>query len=142
MAYFFYCLLGKNHRGCPLERSCHFLEFGSFLFLCYVIFFNYSSGSAVKNLPSVQETQRDLGSFPGSGRSPGGGHGNPLEYSCLENPMNRRAWWATVREVIKSRTQLSVHVETEFSCRFLHPNQVYLSFHLSMPDFLFFKIRF
>ena len=42
----------------------------------------------VKNLPAVQKT---MGSFPGSGRSPGGGHGNPPQYSCLENPMNRGA---------------------------------------------------
>ena len=38
----------------------------------------------------------DLGLIPGSGRSPGGGNGNPLQYSCLENPMDRGAWWATV----------------------------------------------
>ena len=44
----------------------------------------------------------DLGSTPGSGRSPGGGHGNPLQYSCLENPMDRGAWWATVHEVTES----------------------------------------
>ena len=46
----------------------------------------------------------DLGSIPGSGRSPGGGHGNPLQYSCLENPMDRGAWWATVHGVTKSQT--------------------------------------
>ena len=45
-----------------------------------------------------------LGSLPGVGRSPGGGHGNPLQYSCLENPMNRGAWWATVHRVTKSQT--------------------------------------
>ena len=44
----------------------------------------------------------DLGLIPGSGRSPGGGHGNPLQYSCLENPMDRGAWWATVHGVTKS----------------------------------------
>ena len=44
--------------------------------------------------------------FPGSGRSPGGGHGNPLQSSCLENPMDRRAWWATVHRVSQSWTQL------------------------------------
>ena len=49
----------------------------------------------------------DLGLIPGSGRSPGGGNGNPLQYSCLENPMNRGAWWATVHGVTKSQTQLS-----------------------------------
>ena len=47
---------------------------------------------------------RDTGSVPELGRSPGGGHGNPLQYSCLENPMDRGAWWATVRRVAKSRT--------------------------------------
>ena len=44
------------------------------------------------------------GSVPGSGRSPGGGHGNPLHYSCLENPMDRRGWWATVHRVTESDT--------------------------------------
>ena len=47
-----------------------------------------------------------LGSIPGSGRSPGGGNGNPLPYSCLESSMDRGAWWATVHEAAKSRTQL------------------------------------
>ena len=46
------------------------------------------------------------GSIPRSGRSPGGGHGNPLQYSCLENPMDRGAWWATVHRVTKSRAWL------------------------------------
>ena len=49
----------------------------------------------------------DPGSIPGSRRSPGEGNGNPFQYSCLENPMDRRAWWATVHGVTKSRTQLS-----------------------------------
>ena len=49
----------------------------------------------------------DLGLIPGLGRSPGGGHGNPLQYSCLENPMDREAWWATVRGVTKNQTWLS-----------------------------------
>ena len=47
-----------------------------------------------------------MGSIPGSGRSPGGGHGNSLQYSCLENPMDRRAWQATVHRVAKSGTRL------------------------------------
>ena len=50
----------------------------------------------------------DLGLIPGSGRSPGEGNGNPLQYSCLENPMDRGAWWATVYGVSKSRTQLQL----------------------------------
>ena len=45
---------------------------------------------------------RDLSSIPGSGRSLGGGNGNPLQYSCLENPMDRGAWWATVHRVAES----------------------------------------
>ena len=49
----------------------------------------------------------DSGSIPGSGRSPGEGNGNPLQYSCLENPMDRGAWWAAVHGVTKSRTRLS-----------------------------------
>ena len=49
----------------------------------------------------------DLDSIPGWGRSPGEGNGNPLQYSCQENPMDRGAWWATVHGVPKSQTQLS-----------------------------------
>ena len=61
----------------------------------------------VKNLPANAGDRRDEDSVPGSGRSPGGGHGNPLQYSCLENPMDREAWWATVHGVAKSQTRLS-----------------------------------
>ena len=49
----------------------------------------------------------DLGSVPGSGRGPGVGNGNPLQYSCLENSMDRGAWWTTVHGVAKSWTRLS-----------------------------------
>jgi len=61
----------------------------------------------VKNLPSNAGDVRDMGSIPGLGRSPGGGNGNPLQYSCLENPMDRGAWQATVHGIAKSQTQLS-----------------------------------
>ena len=50
----------------------------------------------VRNLPANAGDSRDVGSIPGSGRSPGGGHSNPLQYSCLENPMDREAWQVTV----------------------------------------------
>ena len=53
----------------------------------------------------------DLGSNPRSGRSPGEGHDNPLQYSCLENPVDRGAWWGTVHGVTKSRTRLK-HLST------------------------------
>ena len=58
----------------------------------------------VKNLPANAGDTRDAGSIPGSGRSPGGGYGNPLQCSCLENPMDRGAWQATVHGVTKSQT--------------------------------------
>ena len=57
----------------------------------------------------------DLGLIPGSGRSPGEGNGNPLQYSCLENPMDGGAWWATVRGVAKSRTRLSDFTSLHFT---------------------------
>ena len=53
----------------------------------------------VKDLLANAGDMGDMGSTLGSGRSPGGGHGNPLQYSCLENPMDRGAWWATVHGV-------------------------------------------
>ena len=55
----------------------------------------------VKRLPTIQG---DPDSIPGSGRSPGEGNGNPLQYSCLENPMDRGTWWATIHGVAKSQT--------------------------------------
>ena len=58
----------------------------------------------VKNLSANAGYIKDMGSFPGWGRSPGGGHGNPLRDSCLENPMDRGAWWAIVHGVTKSET--------------------------------------
>ena len=61
---------------------------------------------SVKNMPASAEV-RVLGSILGSGTSPGGGHGNPLQYSCLENPMGRGARWATVYGVAQSWIQLS-----------------------------------
>ena len=60
----------------------------------------------VKNPPVNRGDLRDTGSIPGLGSSPGGGYGNPLQYSCLENPMERGAWWATVHGVAKSWTRL------------------------------------
>ena len=60
----------------------------------------------VKNSPANAGDIRDEGLIPGSGRSPGGGHSNPLQYSCLENPMDRGAWQATVHRVTQIRTQL------------------------------------
>ena len=61
----------------------------------------------VKNLPAMQEAYKNTGSIPGSGRPPGGRNGNLLQYSCLENPMDRGAWWATVHGFLKNRPWLS-----------------------------------
>ena len=58
----------------------------------------------VKNLPANTGDVRDAGSIPGSGRSPGEGHGNPLQYSCLENSSDREAWRGTAHNITKGQT--------------------------------------
>ena len=63
----------------------------------------------------------DLGLTPGSGRSPGEGNGNPLQYSCLENPMDREAWQTTVYGITKSQTTMS-----DFTFTFTHPFKLQL----------------
>ena len=68
--------------------------------------------SVVKNPPANAGDSGDAGSIPGSGRSPGGGYGNPLQYSCLEDSMDREAWRATVHGVTKSQTWLSNEART------------------------------
>ena len=62
-------------------------------------------GTVVKNSPANAGDTRDVGSIPGSGRSPREGNGNPLQYSCVENPVDREAWWATVFGTVKSLTR-------------------------------------
>ena len=61
----------------------------------------------VKNVPAIAGDEGDTSSIPESGGSPGGGNGNPLQYSCLENPMDKGTWWATVHVVVKSRAWLN-----------------------------------
>ena len=61
----------------------------------------FSGGSVLKNPPANAGDVGDSGLIPALGRSPGGGNGNPLQYSCLENPMDRGAWQATVHGVAK-----------------------------------------
>ena len=56
----------------------------------------------VKNLPVTAGNTRDMGSIPGWGISPGGGNGNPLQYSCPKNPMDRGSWWAAVHVITES----------------------------------------
>ena len=72
----------------------------------------------VKNLPANVGDVRDMGSISGSGRSPGRGHSSPLQYSCLENAMDRGVWWATVHRVAKGLTQLkqlTIHAHTPYT---------------------------
>ena len=76
----------------------HFLDF------CLTVKWGVPGGAAGKESTC---NAGDLGLIPGLGTSPGGGHGNPLQYSCLENPMDRGAWWTAVKGVAKSWTRLS-----------------------------------
>ena len=84
---------------CQGHLSCQYIKASTFMFCfekkksCFEVVGKESACSA-----------RDLGSIPVLGRSPGGGHGNPLRYSCLENPMDRGAWRAAVHGVAKSQT--------------------------------------
>ena len=73
----------------------------------------YPGGSVVKNLPANTGDIRDLGLMPELGRSPGGGNGNPPQYSCLENFMDRGAWWSTVHGAAKSWIRLITHTSTQ-----------------------------
>ena len=80
----------------------------------------FPNGSVVKNPPANTGASRDMGLIPGLGRFPGGGNGKLIQYSCLENPVDRGAWQATVYGVTKSRTLLkclSMHI-----CRWLLSN--------------------
>ena len=84
--------------GLP-EKSCSF-----FFKHVHVLMRAFPAAQVVKNLP---DNAGDAGSIPGSRRSPGGGNDNALQYSCLENPVERRACWATVCRVARSQTRLS-----------------------------------
>ena len=70
----------------------------------------------VKNPPTKARDGRDTSLIPGLGTSPGGGHSNPLQYSCLENPMDKGAWWATVHGVAKNRTRQSTQARGRSRC--------------------------
>ena len=95
----------------------------------------------VKNLcANVREDVRDTGSISGSGRSPRGGHGNPLQCSCLENPMDRGAWQAVVHRVAQSQIQLkrlSIHAHGFI---FYTPLLMNINFNFFFSDFCFYKL--
>ena len=93
-------LLGPDH-FCPLSSpSLHEM------FPCLFLLSLFYMVLMVKNLPAGEGDIRDMGSIPGSERSPGGGNGNPFKYSCLENALDRGAWQSTVHRVAKSQTLL------------------------------------
>ena len=89
------------------------------------VLLGFPSGSAVKNsLRRLSRATGDMGSIPALGRSPGEGHGNPLQYFDWENPMDRGAWRATVHKVTKSWTQLkqlSTHAPTPWAINIVRP---------------------
>ena len=77
--------------------------------MCAIIYYLFTDGTSqvalvVKNPSAKAGDVKELDSIPGWGRSPRGGHGNPIQYSCLENPMERGAWGATVHRVTKIKT--------------------------------------
>ena len=86
-----------------IHRSVFRFHFGKYGITKTV---SYKGGPVVKNLLANTGDAGDQGSISSSGRSPGEGNGNPLQYSCLENSMGRGDWWATVHGVAKCRTQL------------------------------------
>ena len=94
----------------------------------------FPGGVVVKNSPAYPRDTRVVGSIPGSGRSPGEGNGNPLQYSCLENPMDRGAWRATDHGVAKSWTR-----RTRLHCLLIHgrnsapPRPAECTFQLTGP---------
>ena len=98
-------------RGVSFAHDCRFGDFLMYIFWASVV------ALEVKNLPVNAGDIRDIGLIPRSGRSSGRRNGNPLQYSCLENPMDRGSWWAKVYRVSKSRTrmkQLSTHMMCTF----------------------------
>ena len=96
----FYFSSSETSIICILFLLCLF----SILIIFFLTSFFLISCTVVKNLPANKEDTRNVGLISGSGRSPGEGNDNPLQYSCLENPVDRRVWQATVHRDAKSRT--------------------------------------
>ena len=100
--------------------TCAFVQSNSQVFWMMQLLTSLSSSKSIKDFPvgpmvkNLPANAGDLGSIPGSGRSPGEGNDNPLQYSCLENPMDRGAWGATVHRVAKSQTRLSTAQHSTF----------------------------
>ena len=125
------------HRNIFKVHSCCSLYQYFIPFYCELIFSCRASSVAQRLRIHLQwRTTGDAGSIPGWGRCPGGGHGNPLQYSYLENPMDRGAWWATVHRVAKGWTWLKwlgMH-----TCNILL--QVYFTFKWSIHQLMGFGV--
>ena len=123
-------LLGSSREGpCVMRSSILFKEIRNLTFV---------NGAPPSPFKYPSKRCRRLGLIPGLGRSPGRGNGNPLQYSFLENPMDRRAWQATVRGVTKSQTQLSNWAQSFFGTvlatkKSLAPSLQPLVYYLSLP---------
>ena len=107
------CVDVHKHQGRSISLFMHHFEIRIYVKLVSV--WTSQVALVVKNPPTNARDVRDSGSIPGWGRSPGGGHGNPLQYSCLENPMDRGAWRAAVHGVTKSRRGLK-WLSTNLQC--------------------------
>ena len=121
-----------------LQRVRH--DWATFIFtsMCYMIgpcWLSVFLGGSIGEETTCNA--EDGGSIPGSGRSPEGGNCNPLQHSCLENPMDRGAWWATVHRIAKSQTWLSMHMfcQVPWMCNTLY-------FNGSYPQLCFHKMTF
>ena len=108
------------------------------MYVCNRITLLYSKNQ--QHLPSGSDNKEsacnagDLGSVPWSGRSPGGGYGDPLQFSCLENPMDRRGWQATVHRIAQSQTQLK-RLSTQRKSTILQLKKLKLFFKGMIPIF-------
>ena len=109
------------------HRSVLYITWYKFFIRCMIYnIFSHSCGSEGK---AFALNVGDLGLIPGSGRSPGEGNGNPLQYSCLENPIDWGSWWATVQAVAKSQTWLSDFTFTSHSVGYFFLLSSFLSFY-------------
>ena len=116
------------------EASLFYKKRGSFIYTIMgssVLFWDFQVTPVVKNPPANARGLRDACSIPESGRSSGGGHGNPLQYSGLENPHGQRSWRATVHEVAQSRTRLQ-RLSTQHSA---FPSLFFFFLCLLIPTF-------
>ena len=98
-------------------QHLHYTRCGLQMWHLFLGVIGFPGGAVVKNLPVNAGDTRDAALIPGSGRSPGVGNGNSLQYSFLENSMDRRAWRATAQGVSKSWTRLSMHTHMSFESR-------------------------